>query len=107
MVEGLAPERFRQDVKIKLQHAGNWKNDPELVMDTVVAEAKEWRKIEAFSQSSTSTPQSRRSGSKSGGSSTRSECFRCGQSEKKKKEKGKRLDIPVKKRWQGESPSSE
>ena len=80
MVEGLAPERFRQDVKIKLQHAGNWKNDPELVMDTVVAEAKEWRKIEAFSQSSTSTPQSRRSGSKSGGSSAKSECFRCGQS---------------------------
>ena len=33
MVEGLAPERFRQDVKIKLQHAGKWKNDPELVMD--------------------------------------------------------------------------
>ena len=28
-------------------------------MDTVVAEAKEWRKIEAFSQSSTSTPPSR------------------------------------------------
>ena len=50
MVERLAPERFRQDVKIKLQHAGKWKwkNDPELVMDTVVVEAKEWRKIEAL-----------------------------------------------------------
>ena len=79
MVEGLAPERFRQDVKIKLQHAGKWKNDPELVMDTVVEEAKEWRKMEAFSQSSTSTPRSRRSGSKSAGSSTKSECYRCGQ----------------------------
>ena len=58
MVEGLAPERFRQDVKVKLQHAGKWRNDPDLAMDTIVAEAKEWRKIEAFSQSSTSTPQS-------------------------------------------------
>ena len=43
--EGLAPETFRQDVKVKLQHAGNWKADPDPVMDTVVAEAKEWRKI--------------------------------------------------------------
>ena len=107
LVEGLASETFWQDVKVKLQYAGNLKNEPDLVMDTVKPEAKEWRKIEAFSQSSTSTPQSRRSGSKSGGSSARSECFRCGQSGKKKKEKGKRLDIPVKKRWQGESPSSE
>ena len=45
LVEGLAPEKFRQDVKVKLQHAGDWKVDPVLVMDTVVAEAKEWRKI--------------------------------------------------------------
>ena len=59
LVEGLAPERVRQDVKVKLQHAGNWKADPDLVIDTVVAEAKEWRRIEAFSQSSTSTPPSR------------------------------------------------
>ena len=79
MVEGLAPEKFRQDVKIKLQHAGKWKNDPELVMDTVVAEAKGGRKIAAFSQSSTSTPQSRRSDSKSAGSSAKSVCYRCGQ----------------------------
>ena len=56
LVEGSAPETFRQDVKVKLQHAGNWKADPDLVMDTVVAEAKEWRKIEVFSQSSTYTP---------------------------------------------------
>ena len=48
LVEGLAPETFQQDVKVKLQHAGNWKADPELVMDTVVAEAKEWRKIRGF-----------------------------------------------------------
>ena len=48
LLEGLAPETFRQDVKVKLQHAGKWKADPDLVMDTVVAEAKEWRKIEAF-----------------------------------------------------------
>ena len=48
LVEGLAPETFRQDVKVKLQHAGNWKADPDLVMDTVVAEAKEWRKIRGF-----------------------------------------------------------
>ena len=40
-------------MKVKLQHAGNWKVDPDLVTDTVVAEAKEWQKIEAFSQSST------------------------------------------------------
>ena len=37
LVEGLTPEKFRQDVKVKLQHAGNWKTDPDLVMDTVVA----------------------------------------------------------------------
>ena len=86
LVEGLAPKKFRQDVKVKLQHAGNWKADPDLVMDTVVAEAKEWRKIEAFSQSSTSTPpsrqqdsKSRQHGSKSAGSSARWECHRCGQ----------------------------
>ena len=48
LVERLAPEKFRQDVKVKLQHAGNWKADPDLVMDTVVAEAKEWRKIRGF-----------------------------------------------------------
>ena len=65
LVEELAPETFRQDVKVKLQHAGNWKADPDLVMDTVVAEAKEWRKIEAFSQSSISTPPSRQQDSKS------------------------------------------
>ena len=40
LVEGLAREEFRQDVKVKLQHAGNWKADPGLVMDTVVAAAK-------------------------------------------------------------------
>ena len=79
-------EMFRQDVKVKLQHAGNWKNDPDLVMDTVVAEAKEWRKIEAFSQSSTSTSpsrqqdsKSRQRGSKSAGSSAKWEYHRCGQ----------------------------
>ena len=86
LVEGLALERFRQDVNVKLQHAGNWKVDPDLVMDTVVAEAKEWRKIEDFSQSSTSTPHSRQQdskfhqhGSKSAGSSVKWECHRCGQ----------------------------
>ena len=62
LVEGLALERFRQDVNVKLQHAGNWKVDPDLVMDTAVAEAKEWRKIEASNQSSTSTPASRQDG---------------------------------------------
>ena len=36
-------------MKVKLQYVGNWKNDPDLVMDTVVSEAKEWRKIEALS----------------------------------------------------------
>ena len=59
------PETFRQDVKVTLQHAGNWKADPDLVMDTVVAEAKEWRMIEAFSQSCTSTPPSRQKDSTS------------------------------------------
>ena len=48
LVEGLVPERFRQHVNVKLQHAGNGKADPDLVMDTVVAEAKEWRKIRGF-----------------------------------------------------------
>ena len=76
LVKGLAPEKFRQDVKVKLQHAGNRKVDPDLVMDTVVAEAKEKRKIEAFSQSSTSTPPSRQHGSKSAGSSAKWECYR-------------------------------
>ena len=77
LVEGLAPE--------KLQHAGNRKADPDLVMDTAVAEAKEWRKIEAFSQYSTSLPPSRQQdsnsrqhGSKSAGSSAKWECHRCG-----------------------------
>ena len=79
LVEGLAPKPFRQDVKVKLQNAWNWKVDPDLVMDTVVAEAKEWRKIEAFSQSSTSKPPSRQHGSKSAGSSAKWECYRCGQ----------------------------
>ena len=78
LVEGLAPEKFRQDVKVMLQHAGNWKVDPDLVMDTVVAEAREWWKIEAFSQSSTSTPPSCQHGSKSAGSSAKRECHRCG-----------------------------
>ena len=45
LVEGLAPETVRQDVKVKFQHAGNWKAYPDLVMGTVVAEANEWRKI--------------------------------------------------------------
>ena len=75
----MVPETFRQDVKVNLQHAGNWKIDPNLVMDTVVVEAEEWRKIEAFSQSSTSTPHSRQHGSKSAGSSAKWECYRCGQ----------------------------
>ena len=86
LVEGLAPEKFRQDVKAKLQHAGNWKADPDLVMDTFVAEAKEWRKIEVFSQPSNSTPPSRQQDSKSRqhdsksvGSSAKWEYHRCGQ----------------------------
>ena len=79
LVDGLAPETFLQDVKVMLQHAGNWKVDPDLVMDTVLAEAKEWRKIEAFSQSTTSTPPSRQNRSKSAGSSAKWECYRCGQ----------------------------
>ena len=51
-----------------------------------MAEAKEWRKIEAFSQSSTSTSpsrqqdsKSRQHGSKSAGSSAKWECHQCGQ----------------------------
>ena len=86
LVEELAPETFRQDLKVKLHHAGDWKADPDLVMDTVVAEATEWRKIEAFSQSSTSTPPSRQPDSKSrqhvsksAGSSAIWEFHRCGQ----------------------------
>ena len=85
LVEGLAREEFRQDVKVKLQHAGNWKADPDLVMDTVVA-GQGMAKIEAFSQSSTSTPPSRQQdsnsrqhGSKSAGSSAKWERHRCGQ----------------------------
>ena len=45
LIEGLAPEKFRQDVKVKLQHAGDLKVDPDPLKDTVVMEAKEWRKI--------------------------------------------------------------
>ena len=71
LVEGLAPETFYQGVKVNLQHAGNWKAGPDLVMDTVVVEKMEWRKVEAFSQSSTSTPPSRQHGSKSAGPSAK------------------------------------
>ena len=83
MVEGLAPAEFQQIVKVKLQYASNWKSDPNLVMDTVVAEAKAWRQIEMYSKLSSSSPQSSRSrnrGSKSaGGAPTNKECFMCGQ----------------------------
>ena len=41
VVDGLALETFRQDVKVTLQHSRNWKAGPHLVMDTVLAEAKE------------------------------------------------------------------
>ena len=34
LVEGLAPETYQQDVKVKLQHAGNWKADPDPVSYT-------------------------------------------------------------------------
>ena len=55
-------------------------------LNTVVAEAKKWRKIEAIIQSSTSTPPSRQQdsnsrqhSSKSAGSSAKWECHPCGQ----------------------------
>ncbi|CAN0454197.1 unnamed protein product, partial [Scytosiphon promiscuus] len=85
LVEGLTPGKFREDVRVRLQHAGNWKTDPNLVLDTVVAEAKEWRKIEAFSQSSTQTsrpasrPNSRQQGPRSAGHRDNRVCFQCGQ----------------------------
>ena len=86
LVEWLAAETFRQDVKVKLQHAGNWKADPDVVMDTVVAEANEWRMIDASSQSCISTPPSRQQesksfqhGSKSARSSAKWMYRRCGQ----------------------------
>ena len=62
-----------------MQHGENWKVNPDLVMDTVVVEANERRKIEALSQSSTSTPPSRQHGSKSAGSSATWACYQCGQ----------------------------
>ncbi|CAM9309847.1 unnamed protein product, partial [Sphacelaria rigidula] len=46
LVEGLAPEKFKRAVLVKLQHQTDWKDDPYLVMGTVVAKAKELRKIE-------------------------------------------------------------
>ncbi|CAM9711731.1 unnamed protein product, partial [Sphacelaria rigidula] len=57
MVEGLAPAEFKQAVLVQLQHETNWKSDPYLVMDTVVAEAQAWRPVEVFRKSSTSSPQ--------------------------------------------------
>ncbi|CAN0006532.1 unnamed protein product, partial [Sphacelaria rigidula] len=83
MVEGLAPAEFKQAVLVQLQHETDWKSDPYLVMDTVVAEAQAWRKIEVFGKSSTSSPQaliSRNRGSKSAGSAAANiTCFQCGQ----------------------------
>ncbi|CAN0390723.1 unnamed protein product, partial [Scytosiphon promiscuus] len=48
LVDGLAPEKFKQDVLVTLKHKGSWKNNPDLVMDTLVNAAKEWRKVESF-----------------------------------------------------------
>jgi len=45
LVDGLAPEKFKQDVVVKLKHTGGWKNDPDLVMDTVVDAAKKWCEV--------------------------------------------------------------
>ena len=59
MVEGLAPAEFKQAMMVQLQHKSNRKSDPNLVMDTVVAEAKAWQKVEMYEKLSTS-PQSSR-----------------------------------------------
>ncbi len=48
LVEGLSPEKFQQDVRVRLQHTGECKMDPNLVMDTVVAEAKEMAEDRGF-----------------------------------------------------------
>ena len=83
MVESLAPSEFKQAVQVQLLYASNWKSDLNLVMETVVAEAKAWRKIEIHCKLSTSSPQSSRSrdrGSKSaGGAAAKTTCFKCGQ----------------------------
>ncbi|CAM9808564.1 unnamed protein product, partial [Sphacelaria rigidula] len=83
MVEGLAPAEFKQAVLVQLQHEKSWKSDPYLVMDTVVAEAQVWRRVEVFGKSSTSSPRSsssRNRGSKSAGSAASNiTCFQCGQ----------------------------
>ena len=70
MVAGLAPAEFKQLVMAKLQYASNWKSDPNMVMETVEAEAKAWRHKEMLDKLSNSSPQSSRSrnrGSKSAG----------------------------------------
>ena len=79
LVDGLAPDKFKSDVMVKLRHKGSWKNDPDLVMDTVVDAAKEWRKIESLEGppvSSKDTP--RQQGARSAGQSE-VVCHGCGQ----------------------------
>ena len=51
MVEGLRQDKFKQAVMVKLQHETSWKADPYLAMHVVVTEAKEWKKIEVYTQS--------------------------------------------------------
>ena len=80
MVEGLTPEKFKQAVMVKLQHESGWKADPYQVMQVVVTEAKEWKKIEMYIQSSASSPKSPRNrGSKSAGRDGKPACHRCDQ----------------------------
>ena len=86
MVEGLTPDKFKQAVMVKLQHETGWKADPYLVMQVVVTEAKEWKKIEMYIQSSASSPKSPRNHSnKSAGRDGKPTCHRCGRSAISKK----------------------
>ena len=39
MVAGLALAEFKHIVMVKLQYASNWKSDPNMVMETMEAEA--------------------------------------------------------------------
>ena len=85
MIAGLAAAKFQRDVKLRLQHEGKWKGDPTLVMTTILADTKDWRKITAINRSSRSAQDSSyKGGSKNESPSTKTKrgnptCFSCGQ----------------------------
>ena len=79
MVDGITTAKFRKAVMVRLQHGGKWKDNPQLVMDTMEAEAREWKKVEEFGEASDKKPPSPRRKDKKPGTSQYIKCYRCGQ----------------------------